>query len=124
MQKHALICWGKDVEDAYWKMENTDSYCKTIWIASQQGNGLHTFGTDKLKDLMDIRQKLGMDDNRADLKECELCDNSEFRPGVVCNLPGTPPGKKGAADPGRESDPELEALIGKITGQIMEKLGS
>jgi L-fuculose-phosphate aldolase len=124
MQNHGVICWGKDVEDAYWKMENTDAYCKTIWIASQLGNGLHTFGTDKLKDLMNIRQKLGMDDNRANLKECELCDNSEFRPGVVCSLPGTPVAKKGAADPKPGSDPELEALISKITGQIMEKLGS
>jgi L-fuculose-phosphate aldolase len=124
MQNHGVICWGKDVEDAYWKMENTDAYCKTIWIASQLGNGLHTFGKEKLKDLMDIRQKLGMDDSRANLKECELCDNSEFRPGVVCSLPGTPAVKKGAADPKPDSDPEIEAVVAKITGQIMDRLGN
>ncbi|RKX34151.1 MAG: class II aldolase/adducin family protein [Verrucomicrobia bacterium] len=124
MQNHGVICWGKDVEDSYWKMENTDAYCKTIWIASQLGNGLHTFGKDKLKDLMDIRQKLGMDDKREEWKECELCDNSEFRPGVVCSVPGTPVAGKSAADPGPGSDPQLEALVTKITGQIMDKLGN
>ena len=90
----------------------------------QLGNGLHTFGTDKLKDLLDIRQKLGMDDKRAELKECELCDNSEFRPGVVCSVPGTPTGQNGRADPGPDTNPELEALVSKITGQIMDKLGN
>jgi len=123
MQNHGVICWGKDVEDAYWKMENTDAYCKTVWIASQLGNGLHTFGTDKLQDLMAMRKKLGMDDKRTEWKECELCDNSEFRPGVVCGLPGTTAGDGDRTDSDSETDPELDALVAKITGQIMEKLG-
>lgn len=122
MQNHGVICWGKDVEDAYWKMENTDAYCKTIWIASQLGNGLHTFGTDKLKDLMDIRRKLGMDDIRADLKECELCDNNEFRPGVVCAVPGTPSAASPAPQSALKADPEMDTLVARITEEIMAKL--
>ena len=39
MQNHGVICWGKDVEDAYWKMENIDSYCRTVWIAAGLGGG-------------------------------------------------------------------------------------
>ena len=122
MQNHGVICWGKDVEDAYWKMENTDAYCKTIWIASQLGNGLHTFGKDKLQDLIAIRKKLGMDDIRSEWKECELCDNSDFQPGVVCTIPpaSSASGAKPAAS--AEPDPQLEALVSKITSQIMEKL--
>ena len=30
MLNHGVICWGKDIEDAYWKMENTDAYCQTV----------------------------------------------------------------------------------------------
>ena len=37
MQNHGVIVWGKDVEDAYWKMENIDSYCRTVWIAAGLG---------------------------------------------------------------------------------------
>jgi L-fuculose-phosphate aldolase len=117
MENHGVIVWGKDVEDAYWKMENTDSYCKTVWIASQLGNGLHTFPADKLKSLIAIRQSLGMSDPRAGLRECELCDNSDFRPGVTCAVPA-----EGAA-PAEKADPQLEALVRQIAAQILKKLG-
>ena len=120
MQNHGVICWGKDVEDAHWKMENTDAYCKTVWIASQLGNGLQTFGKDKLKDLIAIRKKLGMPDNRDELKECELCDNSEFRPGVVCSLPDS--GGDSSSNGATQSDPEAEAMVQQITDMIMKQL--
>ena len=44
MENHGVICWGKDVEDAYWKMENIDSYCRTVWIAAGLGGGLREAG--------------------------------------------------------------------------------
>ncbi len=122
MQNHGVICWGKDVEDAHWKMENTDAYCKTVWIASQLGNGLQTFGSDKLKDLIAIRKKLGMPDDRDELKECELCDNSEFRPGVVCSIPDSTGGSSSNGD--GKSDPEAEAMVQQVTDMIMKQLKS
>jgi len=121
MENHGVIVWGKDVEDAYWKMENVDSYCKTVWIASQLGAGLHTFGPDKLRDLIKLRQSLGMPDHRADLKECELCDNSEFRPGVVCSVP---PADGGGGAAGEPSDPQVEALVQQLTEQILKQLAA
>lgn len=117
MQNHGVITWGKDVEDAYWKMENTDAYCKTVWIASQLGNGLTTIKPKQLKELLAIRQKLGMEDARLEMEECKLCDNSDFRPGVTCAIPDTPDtGKTGSVDP------EAEALIKEITAQILQQL--
>ena len=118
MENHGVIVWGKDVEDAYWKMENTDSYCKTVWIASQLGGGLHTFGADKLKDLIKIRRSLGMPDSRAELRECELCDNSDFRPGVTCQVPSD--GDGAAAE---QPDAGVEAAVRQITDQILKQLG-
>jgi L-fuculose-phosphate aldolase len=80
MQNHGVITWGSDTEDAYWKLENIDAYCKTVWIASQLGSGLHSFGSGKLKELISIRQKLGMDDTRAGAKaDCDLCAPGDFR---------------------------------------------
>ena len=35
MQNHGVIVWGKDVEDAYWKMENTDAFCQTVAVTMQ-----------------------------------------------------------------------------------------
>jgi len=79
MQNHGVITWGTDVEDACWKMENIDAYCRTVWIASQLGSGLHSFGTEKMKELIAIRKKLGMDDVRAGTNECKLCDPGDFQ---------------------------------------------
>ncbi|MBK8477151.1 MAG: class II aldolase/adducin family protein [Opitutaceae bacterium] len=117
MQNHGVIVWGKDVEDAYWKMENIDSYCRTVGFAASLGSGLHRFGPDKLKDLINLRQKLGMPDSRANLKECELVDNSDFRPGAICQ-------QAPAAAPETAPDATVEALVGKITEEILRQLKS
>jgi L-fuculose-phosphate aldolase len=119
MENHGVIVWGKDIEDAYWKLENTDAYCQTVWIASQLGGSLHSIGSEKLKDLIALRKNLGMQDRREGLKECELCDNSEFRPGVVCQVPAKVEGG-GAA--GEQSDPQVEALVQQLTDQILKQL--
>ena len=58
-----------------------------------------------------------MEDKRAGWKECELCDNSEFRPGAVCELPGSQPGA-----PGGELDVNAEELVKSLTEQIMGQL--
>ena len=129
MQNHGVIVWGKDVEDAYWKMENIDSYCRTIWIATGLGGGLHRFTGGQAKELIDLRQKLGMPDPRAGLKECELCDSAEFRPGAVCQMPAVPAksdcqchGANGSE--GEKADPQVEAIVKTITEQIMKQISN
>jgi L-fuculose-phosphate aldolase len=120
MQNHGVIVWGKDVEDAYWKMENIDSYCRTVALAAGLGTGLHRFGPDKLKDLINLRLKLGMPDPRAGLKECELCDNSELRSAGASQMSATP-----AAAPAEPApDANIEALVQKITEEILRQLSS
>lgn len=117
MLNHGVITWGKDVEDAYWKMENADSYCRTIWIASQLGGELgEGVGGNKAKEFVKIRKMLGMPDNRDGLKECELCDNSDFRPGVQCTVPAKSEPSAPAADPA------VEAMVQTIAAQILAKL--
>ncbi len=119
MQNHGVIVWGKDVEDAYWKMENIDAYCRTIWIAAGLGGGLHRFSGDQAKELIDLRQKLGMSDPRAGLKECELCDSADFRPGVVCAVPAKEASSSDMTEP---PDPQVEAIVQHITEQILKQL--
>jgi L-fuculose-phosphate aldolase len=115
MVNHGVITWGDHIEDAYWKMENTDAYCKTIWMASQLGNGLKTITGGQAKELIALRESLGMSDFRASLKECELCDNADFHPGVVCQTP--------LAQPAATDEPaDSEQLVQQITDMIMREL--
>jgi L-fuculose-phosphate aldolase len=123
MQNHGVICWGKDVEDAYWKMENTDAFCHTVTVTMQIG-GPKQYGPDKLRELIEIRKKLGMPDHRLDeLKECELCDlaedtvNTQPQPSA-CGCPPSPSSGHGET----EEDVD-EALVQMITDRIIERLG-
>ena len=123
MGNHGLIVWGKDVEDAYWKMENTEALCQTFVIAQQIGDGPKPYGPDKLKDLIQIRKNLGMPDYRVDeLKECELCDSSEFALSTKPQPRSCQCQSEDGPSASAAGDPATEALIKQITDMVMEKL--
>ena len=114
MANHGVVAWSHSVEDAYFKMEILEAYCRTVVVAAQLGAGFKTFTPAQLTDLLQIKQKLGIPDRRIGLKECELCDNSEWRPGVACAAPAANSGS-----PGPEA--EAEALVRSITEMIIAK---
>lgn len=119
MVNHGVITWGKDIEDAYWKMENVESYCKTVWVASQlKGGQLLTITGGQAKELISLRKSLGMDDKRANWTECQLCDNAEFQPGTVCRVPD----QAAAPSSSTKLDPEAEKLIQILTDQIIASM--
>jgi L-fuculose-phosphate aldolase len=113
MANHGVVAWSHNsVEDAYFKMEILEAYCRTILVASQLGRPPQTMTPAQLQDLLKIKQSLGIPDPRHGLKECELCDNDQWRPGVTCALaPGEPP--VGGLDP------EAETVVQMITDQIL-----
>jgi len=117
MGNHGAVSWSHvDVEDAYFKMEILEAYCHTVVVATMLGVPLKTMSPAQLQDLLRIKQGLGIPDPRFGLKECELCDNSEWRPGVVCAVQ---PGDSQSSSAG--FDPQAEALVQAITDQIMSK---
>jgi L-fuculose-phosphate aldolase len=119
MGNHGAVSWSHvSVEDAYFKMEILEAYCRTVWVASQLGAPLKTFTPNQLQDLLKIKQTLGIPDPRIGLKECELCDNNEWRPGVSCAIPNGQT-SSGAA----RVDGDAEEAVKRITDMIMEKIG-
>lgn len=123
MINHGVICWGKDIEDAYWKMENTESYCKTVWVASMLGKKLDPIKATEAKTLIELRKSLGMDDKRENWKECELCDNSDFRPGFFTDRDGgTCQIACGCDDGESQKLAEAEDLIKAITAEVQKQL--
>jgi len=54
-----------------------------------------------------------MPDPRAGLKECELCDSADFRPGASA------PAQVRASAP---ADPQIEAVVAAVTEQILKAL--
>jgi L-fuculose-phosphate aldolase len=116
MANHGVVTWShNNIEEAYWRMEIIEAYCRTLLVTAQLGKVPNTFTPDQLKDLLKIKQNLGYVDPRYGLKECELCDNSEWRPGVTCEV--TPREEAGAG-----KDSEAEAAVQAITDQILHRL--
>jgi L-fuculose-phosphate aldolase len=116
MANHGVVSWShNNIEEAYWRMEIIEAYCRTLLVTAQLGKAPNTFSPGHLQDLLKIKQSLGYVDPRYGMKECELCDNPEWRPGVTCQVPP-------AASPTTDFDPDAEAAIKAITEQIMARL--
>jgi L-fuculose-phosphate aldolase len=117
MANHGVVCWSHiSVEDAYFKIEILEAYCRTILVAAQLGKPANTMTPAQLQELLKIKQGMGIPDPRQGLKECELCDNNEWRPGAACPAP------QGESLPAG-FDPEAEAAVKAITDQIMARIG-
>ena len=117
MANHGVVTWSHlTVEDAYFKMEILEAYCRTVLVAAQLGKPPQTMTPAQLQDLLRIKQSLGIPDPRHGMKECELCDNNDWRPGVVCALP-----PRTDSSPEIAPDPTAEALVKAVTEQILAR---
>ncbi len=120
MANHGVVTWShNNLEEAYWRTEIVEAYCRTLLVAAQLGKPMNTFSSGQLTDLLKIKQNLGFVDPRYGLKECELCDNDEWRPGVTCAVPGA-----GGGSVPNAPDAEAEAVVQAVTDQLLAKLRS
>ena len=63
MANHGVVSWShNNVEDAYFKMEILEAYCRTVLVASQLGKPVNTMTPAQLQDLLKIKQSLGIPD--------------------------------------------------------------
>jgi L-fuculose-phosphate aldolase len=116
MANHGVVTWShNNIEEAYWRMEIIEAYCRTIVVAGQLGKPINTFTGPQMKELLNIKQSLGFVDPRYGMKECELCDSGEWRPGATGEAirPG---------EPSIDLDPDAEAAVKAITDQILSQM--
>jgi L-fuculose-phosphate aldolase len=123
MGNHGVICWGTSVEDAYFKMEITEAYCRTIFIAMQLPSRNTAIPCEKMGELLEIKKSLGLPDPRYDLKPAELCEVDPWalmqdRP-CACS---TQTESHHAIIPLNATNAELEKLVQTLTDEILRKL--
>ncbi|MDX2082195.1 MAG: class II aldolase/adducin family protein [Terrimicrobiaceae bacterium] len=119
---HGVICWGKSVEDAYFKMEITDAYCRTV-ILAQALPGAASIPCEKMDDLLRIKKSMGLPDNRYELKNAELCEVDPWE--QMCGQRGcaTPVTPFSPMTPPSSATPaDMEALVQKLTDEILANL--
>ena len=82
LANHGTVTYGSDLEDAYFKTEIIDAYCRILILAKQIGR-VHYYTDEKAAELIKLKPKLGIPDPRLErgLENCDLCGNSLFRQG-------------------------------------------
>jgi L-fuculose-phosphate aldolase len=148
LANHGTLTLGTDLEDAYFKTEIIDAYCRILLLAKQLGR-VNYYGDDKAAELINLKPRLNIPDPRLTrgLENCDLCGNSLFREGYgdfspearvfihpkladqaahdgatsTCGCSTSPAGAKSAGD-GQAAGPDVEAIVKSITDQVMAAL--
>ena len=135
LTNHGTVSFGADLQEAYWKSEILDAYCRILLLAKQLGN-VHYFDERETRELLDLKQRLGFDDPRFHVADCDLCGNTAFRDGYEGrevessafepppDYPAylKPPATAEAAGTGGGDD--VEQLVQSITDQVVAALAS
>jgi L-fuculose-phosphate aldolase len=133
---HGTVSFGPTVERAYFLTEMLEAYCRILLIARSLGK-VEYFTKDEAEGLLQLKQKWGFKDPRAELANCELCGNDIFRDSWketgVGNRAFTPPtfrrGEEetpktccGKCQKSETPENEQELIIKTITDRVMQAL--
>jgi L-fuculose-phosphate aldolase len=143
---HGVVCYGPDLEDAYYKLEIVDAYSRILILVKQLGS-VRPLDGPEMKELLDLKKKFGMYDPRTagdatpDKLVCAGTDyisrvRSEIgtKGRMATETGGTSPVSKvsepsaleravQALAPQNYNDAEVEQLVQQITDQIMATAG-
>jgi len=72
LANHGIVCWADTVTHAEWYAEVLDTYCWTLMVAKQIGKPLTHIPPDKVRELLELKKRLGLPDARHGKRECEL----------------------------------------------------
>lgn len=133
LKNHGTVSFGKDLQEAYWKTEILDAYCRILLLSKQLGH-VEYLPEQKNRELLDLKKKLGFDDPRFHNEDCDLCGNSAFREGYKEQIPVQRAFPQAPDFPGYLQEPcgtacetpaagASEDLVQMITNQVLQALG-
>ena len=132
LKNHGTVSFGTHLMEAYWKTEILDAYCKMLLLAKQLGQ-IKYFNQQETTELLDLKQRLGFDDPRFHVENCDLCGNSAFRDGYKEELPQQrafepapeyPGYLQSKSNNGQTNNTNMDDLVKTITEQVIARMGS
>ena len=138
MGNHGVVCYGHDLENAYYKLEIVDAYSRILILAKQVGS-IQTLTGPEMKELVALKARFGMSDPRTNpdgsVKDFTCAADFLSRVGGdvatrgrmasagggTCGVPQASGLQRAisALAPENINDNELEQLVQTITDQIM-----
>jgi L-fuculose-phosphate aldolase len=147
---HGVVCYGPNLEDAYYKLEIVDAYARILLLTKQLGS-VRPLESAEMKELLDLKTRFGMADPRTGpgaKPEAMVCAGADYISRVGGEIGskgrmataggGTAPApitagpaphspmKQAIASmvPQNYSESDVEKLVQTITDQIMAAAGS
>lgn len=68
MGNHGVVAWGTSVEDAYFKIEILEAYCRTVLVARQLKSEPNQIQPHHMRELLQIKERLGLPDPRIPIQ--------------------------------------------------------
>lgn len=134
LANHGSVAFHQNIMTAYFNTEIIDAYCRMLILAKQLGP-VQYLNEKQVGELLQFKKRLGIDDPRLHMEDCDLCGNSLFREGydafTTKSAAFVPPqtenscaGKPGAKkETETASSDDMEALVQTITAQVLAALG-
>jgi L-fuculose-phosphate aldolase len=128
LANHGTVTFGPTLENAYFNTEIIDAYCRILILARQLG-GINYFTEQQTRELLDLKKRLGYDDPRLRMENCDLCGNGALNRGYTeavarprafqrDDVPAAAP----PADGHPAAAPDFDRLVQAITDQVMANL--
>ena len=124
LENHGALTIGKDVMNAYYKMETLEHFAHIAFVATQLGN-VNTLKGENVQKLLDLRKKFGIKSNVA----CESCESSDTTacsivPATEKSVRATKPEAVTSSISNAATGIDQEALVKQITTAILKRLNS
>jgi L-fuculose-phosphate aldolase len=139
LSNHGTVSYDKDLEQAYYKLEIVDAYARILILGKQLGS-VQTLSNDEMKELLALKAKFGMSDQRLTKegnlqglncagdfmsrvggeigKKGRMCVPGGLGP-VETQQPSSLEKAVAALAPEKYSENDIEQLVQVITDQIM-----
>lgn len=136
LANHGTVAFAGDTMKSYFNTEILDAYCKILLLARQLGP-INYLGERHVSELLEFKKRLGIDDPRLHMENCDLCGNSVFRAGYDAFVPqpkafaptpaanscvGPAPRSESAKSNTVAADPNIDALVQTVTDQVLATL--
>src|SRR2546421_4334491 len=134
---HGVVCYGPDLEDAYYKLEIVDAYARILLLTKSLGS-VKPLDSDDMKELLALKSRFGMADPRTApgaTAEKMACGGTDFLSRVGGDvgtkgrmqttsggtMPVQSPMQRAISSmaPDHYSESDIENLVQTITDQIM-----
>jgi L-fuculose-phosphate aldolase len=124
LANHGTVTFGPDLEKAYWNSEIIDAYCRILILSRQLGN-VNYFTHGQTKELLDLKKRLGYDDQRFHRGEdCDLCSNNTFGRGYSEAAPVHACQCQASANGHAAEGNDMDSLVRFVTEQVLAALAA